>query len=91
MTRDENTRSCYHVDLELSDRSREWLEIWIPLWELHWVSVSRQGLGIWMSFMTWIRLTVHWIVSDRDLGNVNVCTPSRGCVRLHVVWIIYRC
>ena len=49
----------YHVDLELSDRSREWLENWIPLWELHWVSVSRQGLGIWMSFMTWIRLTIH--------------------------------
>ena len=34
--------------------------------------------------MTWIRLTVHWIVSDCDLGKVNVCTPSRGCVRLYM-------
>ena len=53
--------------------------------------VSWQGLGIWMSFMTWTRLTVHWIVSDCDLGKVSVYTPSRGCVWLHVVWIIYRC
>ena len=30
--------------------------------------------------MTWTRLTVHWIVSDCDLGKVSVCTPSRGCV-----------
>ena len=74
-----------HVDLEFSDRSREWLENWIPLWELYWVSVSRQGLGIWMSFMTWTRLMVHWIVSDYDLGKVSVYTPSRGCVGLHVV------
>ena len=44
-----------------------------------------------MSFMTWTRLTVHWIVSDCDLGKVNVYTPSRGYVGLHVVWIIYRC
>ena len=41
--------------------------------------------------MTWTRLTVHWIVSDCDLGKVSVYTPSRGCVGLHVVWIIYRC
>ena len=34
--------------------------------------VSWQGLGIWMSFMTWTRLTVHWIVSDCDLGKVSV-------------------
>ena len=27
MTRDENTRSSYHIDLELSDRSQEWLEM----------------------------------------------------------------
>ena len=27
MTRDENTRSSYHVDLKLSDRSRELLEM----------------------------------------------------------------
>ena len=52
--------------------------------------LSRQGLGIWMSFMTWTRLMVHWIVSDCDLRKVSVCTPSRGCVGLHVVWIIYR-
>ena len=44
--------------------------------------VSRQGLGIWMSFRT-TKLTVHWIVSDCDLGKVSVCTPSRGGVRLH--------
>ena len=35
--------------------------------------------------MTWTRLTVHWIVSDCDFGKVCVCTPSRGCVGLHVV------
>ena len=34
--------------------------------------------------MTWTRLTVHWIGSDCDLGKVSVCTPSRGCVRLHM-------
>ena len=80
-----------HVDLELSDRSREGLNIWIPHWKLNWVLVSWQGLGIWMSFMTWIRLTVHWIVSDCEFGKASVYTPSRGCVGLHVVWIIYRC
>ena len=37
--------------------------------------------------MTWIRLTVHWIVSDCDLGKVSVYTPSRGCVGLYVVYI----
>ena len=41
--------------------------------------------------MTWTRLTVPWIVSDWDLGKVNVYTSSRGCVGLRVVWIIYRC
>ena len=61
------------------------------LWKLHWVSVTRQGLDTWISFVTWIRLTVHWIVSDCDIGNVSVYVPSRGCVGLHVVWIIYRC
>ena len=91
VARNENTRSSYHEDLELSDRSRECLKIWIPLWKLHWVLLSRQGLVIWMSFMTWIRLTVHWTVSDCDLGKVSVYTPNRGCVGLHVVWIIYRC
>ena len=35
------------------------------------------------------RLMVHWIVNDCDLGKVSVYTPSRGCVGLHVVWIIY--
>ena len=67
-----NTRTCYHVDLKLNDRSRERLEIWIPLWKLHRVLLSQQGLGIWMSFMTWTKLTVHWIVSDCDLGKVSV-------------------
>ena len=41
--------------------------------------------------MTWTRLTVHWIVNDCDLRKVNGYTPNRGCVGLHVVWIIYRC
>ena len=41
--------------------------------------------------MTWTRLTVHRIASDCDLGKVNVCTPSKGCVGLCVVWTIYRC
>ena len=40
--------------------------------------------------MTRIRLMVHWIVSDCDLGKVNVYTPSGSCVGLHVVWIIYK-
>ena len=53
-------------------------------WELHWMLVSRQWLGIWMSFKTWIRLTTHWIVSDCDLRKVNVCTPSKDCVGLHM-------
>ena len=53
--------------------------------------VEPQGLSIWMSYMTWIRLTVHWIVNDCDLGKVSVYTKSKGCVGLHVVWIIYRC
>ena len=30
--------------------------------------------------MTWNRLTVHWIVSDCDLGKVSVYTQSKGCV-----------
>ena len=37
-----------------------------------------------MSFMTWTRLTVHWIVSDSDLEKVSVYTPSKGCVGLRV-------
>ena len=28
--------------------------------------------------MAWIELTVHWIVSDCDLGEVSVYTPSKG-------------
>ena len=60
-------------------------------WRLHWVLLSWQGLGIGMSFMTWTRLTVHWIVSDSDLGKVSVYTPSKGCVGLYVVLIIYMC
>ena len=53
--------------------------------------MSRQGLSILMSFMTCIRLMVHWTVSDCDLGKVSVYTQSKGCVGLHVVWVIYRC
>ena len=34
--------------------------------------------------MTWTRLTVHWIVSDCDLGEVSVYSPSKGCVGLRV-------
>ena len=41
--------------------------------------------------MTWTKLTVHWIVSDYDLGKVSVYTPSKGCVGLYVVRIIYMC
>ena len=41
--------------------------------------------------MTWTRLTVHWIVSDCDLGEVSVYTPRKGCVGLYVVRIIYIC
>ena len=32
--------------------------------------------------MAWIELTVHWIVSNCDLGEVNDYTPSKGCVGL---------
>ena len=59
-------------------------------WKSRWVLLSRQGLGKWMSFMTWTRLTIHRIVSDCDLGKVSVYTPSEGCVRLRV-WITYGC
>ena len=55
------------------------------------LGVVELARAIWMSFMTWTRLTVHWIVSDCDLRKVSVYTPSRGCVGLQVVWIIYRC
>ena len=34
--------------------------------------------------MTWTRLTVHWIVSDCNLGKVRVYTLSKGCVGLSV-------
>ena len=34
--------------------------------------------------MTWIRLIVHWIVSDCDLWKVNVYTPSRDYIGLHM-------
>ena len=34
--------------------------------------------------MAWIELTVHWIVSDCDLGEVSVYTPSKGGVGLRV-------
>ena len=60
-------------------------------WRLHWVLLSRKWLGIGMSFMIWTRLTVHWIVSDSDLEKGSVYTPSKGCVGLYVVRIIYMC
>ena len=41
--------------------------------------------------MAWIELTVHWIVSDCDLGKVSVYTPSKSCVGLYVVRIICMC
>ena len=41
-------------------------------WKLHWVLASRKGLDIWMSFMTWIGLMVHWVVSYCDFGKVSV-------------------
>ena len=59
-------------------------------WKLRSMLVSRQGLGILMLFMTWTRLTIHWIVSDCDLGKVSVYKQSKGWVGLHIVWIIYR-
>ena len=34
--------------------------------------------------MAWFELTVHWIVSDCDLGEVSVYTLSKGCVGLRV-------
>ena len=34
--------------------------------------------------MTWIRMTVHWIVNDYDLGKVIGYTQSRDCVGLHM-------
>ena len=34
--------------------------------------------------MAWIELTVHWIVSDYDLGEVSGYTPSKGGVGLRV-------
>ena len=32
--------------------------------------------------MAWIELTVHWIISDCDLGEVRSYTPSKGGVGL---------
>ena len=57
-------------------------------WKLHWVLLSWKGLGKWMSYMTWTRLTVHWIVNDCDLGEVSVYTPSKGCVELCVYGLL---
>ena len=61
------------------------------LGKFHWMLLSWQGLGKWMSFVTWTRLTVHWIVSDCDLGEVSVYTPSKGLCRVTCVWITYGC
>ena len=40
--------------------------------------------------MIWIKLTVHGTVSDCGLGKISVYTPSKVCVGLRVIWIIYR-
>ena len=34
-------------------------------------------------------MTVHWIISDCDLENVSVYTPSRDCVGLHMQVVGY--
>ena len=41
--------------------------------------------------MIWTKLTVHGTDIDCGLGKVNIYTQSKGCVRLRVAWIIYRC
>ena len=41
--------------------------------------------------MAWIKVTVHWIVSDCDLGEVSVYTPSKGCVGIRVIRTVHRC
>ena len=41
--------------------------------------------------MAWIKLTVHWIVSDCDLGEVSIYTPSEGCVGIRVIRTVHRC
>ena len=38
--------------------------------------------------MTWTRLTVHWIVSDCDLGKVSVYTPSKGYVCMDYIQVL---
>ena len=40
-------------------------------WKLHWVLVSRYGLGIWMSFITWIR---------RPIGMSVIVTLGRSAL-----------
>ena len=34
--------------------------------------------------MAWIELTVYWIVSECDLGEVSGYKPRKGCVGLRV-------
>ena len=53
-------------------------------WKLHWVLLSWQELGKWMSCMAWIEWTILWIFSHCDLGEVSGYTPSKGCVGLRV-------
>ena len=38
-----------------------------------------RALGGWMSFRTGIRLTVHWIASDCDLGRSAFTHQARMC------------
>ena len=41
---------------------------------------------MWMSFMTWIRVTTHWVVSDCGLGKGHRLHTKKklGCVGLHM-------
>ena len=41
--------------------------------------------------MALIKVTVHWIYSDCDLGEVSVYTPSKGCVGIRVIRTVHRC
>ena len=48
---------------------------------------------MWMSFMTWIRVTAHWVVSDCGLGKGYRLHAKQklGCVGLHMHVVRYVC
>ena len=54
----------YHLDLELSDRSRDWL----PIGKLHGVLVSRQRLGIWVSLVLPVTIATLGIGTCEGVG-----------------------